>query len=109
MIRRDMSWRPSATLLRIVRRRTEQPRDELAVIGIDNFAFRRGQRYGTIGCDLERRRPVTLLPDREQATSEAWLSDHPSIMTVARDRGDGCGEAIVKALPHADQVADRCI
>ena len=95
------------TLLRVVRRRTEQPRDKLAIIGIDDFAFRRGQRYGTIVCDLERRRPVTLLPDREQATSQAWLMGHPSITTVARDRGGGYGEAIAKALPHADQVADR--
>lgn len=95
------------TLLRVVRRRTEQSRDALAIIGIDDFAFRRGQRYGTIVCDLERRRPVTLLPDREQATSQAWLLAHPSITTVARDRGGGYGEAIAKALPHADQVADR--
>ncbi|WP_245277899.1 ISL3 family transposase [Mesorhizobium sp. L48C026A00] len=95
------------TLLRIVRRRTEPPRDKLAIIGIDDFAFRRGQRYGTIVCDLERRRPVTLLPDREQTTSQAWLTNHPSIVTVARDRGGGYGEAIAKALPHADQVADR--
>jgi len=95
------------TLLRVVRRRTEPPRDELVTIGIDDFAFRRGQRYGTIVCDLERRRPVTLLPDREQATSQVWLSGHPSITTVARDRGGGYGEAIAKALPHADQVADR--
>lgn len=95
------------TLLRVVRRRTEQPHDKLAIIGIDDFAFRRGQRYGTIVCDLERRRPVTLLPDREQATSQAWLVGHPSITTVARDRGGGYGEAVAKALPHADQVADR--
>ncbi len=95
------------TLLRVVRRRTEQPRNELAIIGIDDFAFRRGQRYGTIVCDLERRRPVTLLPDRDQPTSQAWLANHPSIVTVARDRGGGYGAAIAKALPHADQVADR--
>jgi len=95
------------TLLRVVRRRTEQPRDKLAIIGIDDFAFRRGQRYGTIVCDLERRRPVTLLPDREQDTSRAWLAGHPSISIVARDRGGGYGEAIAKALPHADQIADR--
>jgi hypothetical protein len=86
------------TLLPVVRRRTDQPRDKLAVIGIDDFAFRRGQRYGTIVCDLERRRPVTLLPDREQATSQAWLANHPSIVTVDRDRGGGYGEAIAKAL-----------
>ena len=95
------------TLLRVVRRRTEKSRDKLAIVGIDDFAFRRGQRYGTIVCDLERRRPVTLLPDREQATSQAWLANHPSILTVARDRGGGYGEAIAKALPQADQVADR--
>ncbi len=64
------------TPLRVVRRRSEQPRDELSIIGIDDFAFRRGQRYGTIVCDLERRKPVTLLPDREQATSQAWLTGH---------------------------------
>lgn len=56
------------TLLRVVRRGTEQPSDKLA---IDDFAFRRGQRYGTIVCDLERRRPVTLLPECEQVTSQA--------------------------------------
>jgi hypothetical protein len=86
------------TLLRVVRRRTEQPRTELAIIGIDDFAFRRGQRYGTIVCDLERRRPVTLLPDREQATSQAWLANHPSIVTVARDRRGGYGEGDRKGV-----------
>ncbi|MFD1984514.1 transposase family protein [Mesorhizobium newzealandense] len=63
------------TLLCVVLRRTEQPRNRLSFIGIDDFAFRRGQRYGTIVCDLERRKPVTLLPDREQATSQAWLAN----------------------------------
>lgn len=95
------------TLLRVVRRRIVEPNDELSVIGIDDFAFRRGQTYGTIVCDLERRRPVTLLPDRALDTSRAWLAAHPSISTVARDRGGGYGEAIAKALPDADQVADR--
>ncbi|WP_026606803.1 transposase [Methylocapsa acidiphila] len=76
-------------------------------LGIDDFAFRRGQTYGTIVCDLERRRPVTLLPDRALDTSRAWLAERPSIVTVARDRGGGYGEAIAKALPHAEQVADR--
>lgn len=95
------------TLLRTVRRRSAERYEDLSVIGIDDFAFRRGQRYGTIVCDLERRRPVTLLADREQDTSRAWLAGHPSISIVARDRGGGYGEAIAKALPHADQVADR--
>ena len=58
-------------------------------------------------CDLERRRPVRLLPDRESATSEVWLRHHPSIKVIARDRGGGYGEAAARALPEAIQVADR--
>ncbi|WP_425488541.1 transposase [Mycoplana azooxidifex] len=76
------------------RRATEQNNELSAIIGIDDFAFRRGQTYGTIVCDLERRRPVILLPDRTLETSRAWLAAHPSISTVARDRGGGYGEAI---------------
>lgn len=95
------------TLLRVVRRRVTDHDDTLTVIGIDDFAFRRGQTYGTIVCDLERRRPVVLLPDRALNTSRAWLSEHPTISVVARDRGGGYGEAIARGLPNAEQVADR--
>jgi hypothetical protein len=87
------------TLLRVVRRRIGDRNEDLNVIGIDDFAFRRGQTYGTIVCDLERRRPVTLLPDRALDTSRTWLAEHPSISIVARDRGGGYGEAVAKALP----------
>ena len=90
-----------------MRRRAVDQTDELHVIGIDDFAFRRGQSYGTIICDLERRKPVTLLPDRALETSRAWLAKHPSISIVARDRGGGYGEAIAKGLAEAQQVADR--
>ncbi|MEC5414427.1 ISL3 family transposase, partial [Aurantimonas sp. C2-4-R8] len=58
-------------------------------------------------CDLERRRIVKLLPDREIATVAAWMSDHPEITVVSRDRGGGYGEATARALPNAVQVADR--
>jgi transposase len=95
------------TLLRVVRRRALPRTDELAVIGIDDWAYRRNHRYGTIICDLERRRVVALLPDREQATAEAWLRQHSGISIVSRDRGGGYGEAVARALPHATQVADR--
>ena len=71
------------------------------------FSWRRNQRYGTIICDLERRRPITLLPDREPATAQAWLAGQPQIAVVARDRGGGYALAAAKALPHATQVADR--
>jgi transposase len=70
------------TLLRGVRRRACSYADTLRVVGIDDWAFRRNHRYGTIVCDLERRRIVTLWPDREIATVEAWLADHPQIEIV---------------------------
>jgi transposase len=77
------------------------------VVGIDDWAWRRNQRYGTIICDLERRKTIALLPDREPATAQAWLSDQPQIEVVARDRGGGYALATTKALPRATQVADR--
>lgn len=95
------------TLLRVVRRRCRTRPEPVTVAGIDDWAFRRNHRYGTIVCDLERRRIVTLLPDREVATSEAWLANHPEIKIISRDRGGGYGEAATKALPDAIQVADR--
>ncbi|MGH7603951.1 MAG: ISL3 family transposase [Gemmatimonadaceae bacterium] len=95
------------TLLRVVRRRTRPRTAPLVVAGIDDWAFRKNHRYGTIVCDLERRRIVALLPDREVATVRAWLSSRPEIRVVSRDRGGGYGEAATKALPGAIQVADR--
>ena len=77
------------------------------IIGIDDFAWKRGQRYGTVICDLERRRIIDLLPDRHPATVEAWLTRHPGINAVARDRGAGYGHAVARACPEATQVADR--
>ncbi len=59
------------TLLRVVRRRSRSPGDPLKVIGIDDWAWRRNHRYASIICNLERRRVVTLLPDREPATAQA--------------------------------------
>lgn len=64
------------TLLRVVRRLCRLRSNRLNAIGIDDWAWRRNHSYGTIVCDLERRRPVTLLPDREQATTAAWLAQH---------------------------------
>lgn len=59
------------------------------VIGIDDWAWRKGQRYGTLICDLERRQVIDLLPDREPATVEAWLRAHPQVKVIARDRSGG--------------------
>jgi transposase len=95
------------TLLRVVRRHARRDGSPLHVIGIDDWAWKRGQRYGSIICDLERRRIVDLLPDREPATVEAWLSCHPEVRVISRDRGGGYGQAATRAAPHAVQVADR--
>ena len=95
------------TLLRVVRRRAVEPTAEPRVVGIDDFAWKRGHRYGTIICDLERRRIIDILPDREAATATAWLADHPSINIIARDRGAGYKQAAAEGRPDAVQVADR--
>lgn len=95
------------TLLRVVRRRKVAEAPSPSVVGIDDWAWRRNHRYGTLICDLERRKTIALLPDRESATAEAWLKRHPQITVVARDRGGGYAVAAQKALPAAMQVADR--
>ena len=95
------------TLLRVVRARAPETEALPRVIGIDDWAWKRGHRYGTLVCDLERRRIVDILPDRDAATVEAWLADRSEIEIVSRDRGGGYGQAVAKALPEAIQVADR--
>jgi transposase len=95
------------TLLRTVRRYDRPPPPPPAVIGIDDWAWRRNHRYGTIICDLERRKTIALLPDREPSTAKAWLVEQPQIEIIARDRGGGYAQAAAQALPHAEQVADR--
>lgn len=95
------------TFLRSIRNSSTGPVSPPRVIGIDDWAWRRGQRYGTLICDLERREVIDLLPDREPATVEAWLRGQPQIQVVARDRNGGYGGAVSRALPYALQVTDR--
>ena len=95
------------TLLRMVRRRGPRAFSPPTIIGIDDWAWRRNHRYGTLICDLERHRTIALLPDREPATAQAWLALQAQICVVARDRGGGYAVAAQRALPHAIQIADR--
>jgi transposase len=77
------------------------------VLGIDEWAWRRGQRYGTILVDLERSQPVDLLPDRDAESVARWLRAHPGIEVVSRDRSRLDADGIARGAPGAKQVVDR--
>ena len=95
------------TVLRLMRAHTLTPAKSVRVLGIDDWAWKKGQTYGTILVDLERRKPIDLLPDRTAATAEAWLRTHPEVEIVSRDRGGDYAAAARKGAPQAKQVADK--
>ena len=95
------------TLSRLLRRRAAPTPSDIRVVGIDDFAWLKGQRHGTIICDIERRRTIDLLPDREGGTVADWLAAHPEVEIVCRDRGSGYREGAAKGAPQALQIADR--
>jgi transposase len=95
------------TLLRVIRAASLHKHADPRILGVDDFAFRRGHRDGTILVDLERHCVIDLLPDRKPETLIAWLEQHAAPEVVSRDRGGGYGEATRRGAPDATQVADR--
>ena len=105
-IRLGISTSPDS-LLRRVKQLKGNSTAHLRLVGLDDWAWRKGRRYGTIVVDLERAEVVDLLPDRDAECVKSWLKGHPNIELISRDRASSYAQAAAEAAPKAQQVADR--
>lgn len=94
-------------MLRILRGQSHPTTPSPRVLGIDEWAWKKGHRYFTMLCDLEAARVVDLLLTRDAETVAGWLRQHPTVQVVSRDRAGAFADAIAKGAPSASQVADR--
>ena len=98
------SW---MTIIRRMMARATPPVERVVQLGIDDFSFRRGRKFGTILVDLQSREIIDLLPDRKAKTASDWMSAHPEIDLVSRDRGKEYASAAASGAPQAIQCLDR--
>jgi transposase len=97
-----------STILRLLKGlKTEDKISTSGIIGVDDWAFKKGRNYGTVIVDLTTREIIDLLPDREASTLTLWLKEHPEIEIVSRDRYGPYALAAKEGAPQAQQVADR--
>ena len=94
------------TLLRRVKQAGARSSGAPKFVGIDDWAWCKGQRYGTIVVDLETNDVIDLLPDRDAATVKTWLEAHPGIELVSRDRASAYSKAASEGAPEAGVVND---
>ena len=95
------------TLLRAARQMVTDGPKSVAILGVDDYAYRRGVSYGTLLYDLAERKVVDLLPERSAEFLAAWLRAHPGVKVISRDRGGIYAQGAKEGAPQAVQVADR--